>query len=254
VSEKTETTETTTTSSGTTEPTSTTEGNSTTSQTTSEQEGSTSTEPTLSNPIADAIKGKGDEDTTATTEGDEDPAVTTKGDEDPAATATEEPESYDITVADNSPLSDEDLDHIATLAGEKGWTKEQADEMVGIYEESYKRGMVAANSPRLKYYEDQKNFFDKDPAFNGENKDASFLAIKTVVDKFGDDEMVKQLSSPEIGNNYALAKLLKSIGESLMGDNPSSAGKGSSTPVSNDSEYTQSLKNLYPQYFDEKSA
>jgi len=211
----------------------------------------TTTEAQSSSPIADAISGssgEGDSSSAADPASDSaPPADSNTGNDNPDNTSNV-PEPYELELADDSPLSDEDFDKIVKLAEENGWTKEQAQSQIKQYEEFYKNGINAANAPRLQYYQAQKDFFDKDPDFQGDNKPQTFMRIKKAAETFGGPELIAELNKPEVGNNYQLAKFLAKIGAQLEGDSPSSFGKPSSGDSSGNAE-TDSLKRLYPSFF-----
>lgn len=219
-----------------------------TTQTTPTSGEATTTAAQSSSPIADAISGSG---------ADSPPADSSQTDAPPPAdappadaTATDAPpamEPYELVLADESPLSDEDFDKIVKMAEENGWTKEQAESNIKQYEEFYKNGINAANAPRLQYYQAQKDFFDKDPDFQGDNKPQTFMRIKKAAETFGGADLIAELNKPEVGNNYQLAKFLAKIGAQLEGDSPSSFGKPAGQDASKNEE--DPLRRMYPSFF-----
>jgi hypothetical protein len=162
--------------------------------------------------------------------------------------------AYEIEFDESSPLTDDQIDKIVAMAEENKWSKDQAEQYVKGVEEHYSAGVEAANKPRVEYYNEQKSLFDKDPAFTGENKEATYLSIKKAVKAFGDEDLGKQLSRPEVGNNYALAKFLAKVGSAMENGFETPEGRGNGNEGNGDNDHTKMLKNLYPAMFGEKSS
>lgn len=225
-------------------------------------EGQSSNE--VKSPLEEALESKDDDAPKGEQgEGDQKPKDEKKPDEsgegDQKDGSGEEPQEYEITLSETSPLSDEDLDEIVKLAEENEWTQEQAEAAIKERETYYQRGSEAANRPRIEYYQTQKESFDKDPEFNGEKKVATYQSIAKAVDVFGSDELKAQLSRPEIGHNYALAKFLKSLGDEITkvqngGDGSILLGKGSAGGGESVSEDQQALRNMYPDFWQEEKS
>lgn len=209
------------------------------------------------NPIADALKES---------DGQEPPKTEGSGEGDPEGNsedsqegdgATSEP--YEISVDDDSMLTDEDLDEIARLAEEGNWTKERAEAAIAEREGYYSKGAEIANRPRVEYYNEQVAHFNKDPDFNGDKKKETYASISRAVQTFGDKDMIEQLSRPEIGHNYQLAKFLKRIGDEVFrvqqgGDPTILLGKGSGGGGKTLTDDEQMLRNLYPDMFNEEKS
>jgi hypothetical protein len=226
----------------------------TTNTTNQETTGAQTTEGQSSNPIADAMatevpNGQGDTSNNVDDANNNPPADNGAVDNPDGDKGDAPTEGYELELSEDSPLSDEDFDAIVAEANEFKLTKEQAESRIKQAESLYTKGQQDAYKPRMEYYKNQVDLFNKDPDFNGDNKAAAYLSIKKAVDKFGDPELLAQLSSPEIGNNYALAKFLKKIGDSVGVDNPAHQGKGVAGAPAEIDPYQQSLRNLYPDFF-----
>lgn len=227
-------------------------------QTTDQSSQGTTQEGQSSSTLADALKEDTDESGQSNEQGtDEQSAAASSGEEDTSSTGdaadtseqTQTSEGYEIEVAPDSPISDDDLDQIVKMAEENNWTKEQADAAIKQYEDYYNRGVEKASEPWNQYYSEQQQRFDKDPEFNGDNKAKTFMRIRAAVTKFAGEDMIKQLSRPEIGNNYELAKFLAKIGAQLEGDSPELFGKGASGAETTDDPETARMKSMYPGFF-----
>ena len=167
--------------------------------------------------------------------------------EEPATETPAEDEGYELELEDDSPLSQEDLDAIATEAAEKGYTKEQADAIVKQQESLVSKGikvqldahnaLIAANTAEL----------NADINFVGDKREESFASIKRATDAFGSPELNKVLNDPLTGNSLALAKFLKSIGDAMGDDNIEGKGAIPKPPAENPE--TSKMKTMYPNFF-----
>jgi hypothetical protein len=223
---------------------------------------STSTEDNSSNPISDAIKSteekpdEGDNNTADGSKPDDNSGANGPDDKggddnkgDKPSGDNNEPE-YELVFAEDSPLTDEQIDAIANLASEKGWSKDQAEEYAKSVEDFYKQGIEHSNKPRMEYYQNEIKKFDNDPEFNGDKKVETYSHIAKAAKKFGTPELLQELSKPEIGNNYELAKFLSKIGKMMDGDGPpvGSPGDGGEKLSPEDAK----LRRMYPSLFEKK--
>lgn len=143
-------------------------------------------------------------------------------------------EPYDLDIADDSPLTDEEFDAIAGFASANRLSKDQAEALVKFKEESFAAGKKSYETERAENIKKQTEELFKDPDFSGANRAKSYQEIKTAVKALGDDNLIEALKVPEIGSNVHLAKFLKRIG-SMVGDDSTIAkgsGAGSATPKS----------------------
>jgi len=159
--------------------------------------------------------------------------------------ATNESEEYEIELSDDSPLSEEDLNEIAAEASRLNLSKEDAQKLLALKESTYKKALTIAEQKQLEKINTAKKEILSHPDFTGDNKIKTFESINRVVEKFGDENLVKALNTPEIGNNLAIALFLKKIGDLIAPD--SFEGKGALS-AQNDSKEAV-LKTLYPSFY-----
>lgn len=145
---------------------------------------------------------KGEEDTDKKPEEGEDDVV---------------PEKYDIKVAEDSLLGDEDVERIAAQAKELGLTNEEAQELadmesdaVGRYQEKLDKKVEDIRAGWLKAAE-------KDKEIGGDAFKENVENSKRVIDKFGTDEFKKALEETGFGNHPEVIRLFSRIGK-LMAD------------------------------------
>jgi len=228
--------------------TQTTDVNTTTSTTSSEVVTPTtttgpSTEVTspATTPISDAIVPVADPDVAPVAEATSTPPVV----EDPIS------EDYDLELADDSPLSQADLDAVAQEASDRGLNLEEANKLIAQREGFYKSGsesVQAANNARLN--EDNRKF-NLDPEFSGEKRVESFALIKKAADTFGDADLIEALRDPYIGNNLPLAKFLAKVG-AAMGNDPIVTGREAFKVDTGLTPEQTRLRNAYPEHFEKK--
>jgi len=155
-------------------------------------------------------------------------------------------EPYDLVFAEDSPLTDDQIDKIAKLAEDNKWTQDKAEEYISQVEDYYKQGLESANAPMTEYLGQQNDLFKGDSDFQGDNLEASRLHMKRAIDKFGDDALREQIQKTYIGGNHALAKFLIKVGKQLDESAPLEGSGNSSETVDS---HTEMLKNMYPNQF-----
>lgn len=157
------------------------------------------------------------------------PAAPAAG-EPPAATppASEPPAEYEIEVADNSPLSDDQLQKIAQHAEKYGLTKEEAQALVADQEALISQGRNSEVERYNAQLEQKRNALNTHPEFSGDKKAEAWDSVTLAIRTFGDDKLLKTLGNPEYGYDPELALFLKNIGDALKPEKP--VGNGVNLP------------------------
>ena len=170
---------------------------------------------------------------------------------DPAPADPAPAEDYDLELAEDSPLSQADLDDIAGIASERNLNQEQANQIIKEREDFFNKGYSAINAQNQARHTANAAALNADPAFSGDMRVESFSDINRAAQTFGDDNLVAALKDPNIGNNIHLAKFLAKIGSALKdnGIEGLNNGGGNSQPVNAES---LRLQRLYPSFFEEK--
>jgi len=163
-----------------------------------------------------------------------------------AATKPEEDqfEEYDLELADNSPLSQEDLDAIVKHAEQYGLSKEETQALIKSKEDLYARGKSDFENKFNVENNRNREELLKMPEFQGEKMQESFASIGGAVAAFGDAELINFLKGPA-GNNPALARFMLKIGNSMKSDTFNGKGK---VPNSTE-EKPDVLKTMYPDFY-----
>lgn len=161
---------------------------------------------------------------------------------------TKEAEEYEIALADNSPLTEADLDAAVALAEKHNWTKAETEAFLSEREQVYNRGLSAIQEQAKNAIKAEKEKLLADPDFKGEKLAQSLEAIDLVVSKYGDEEFKKYLKGPG-GNHLPLAKMLVRLGNLMKAD--TIQGKGKNAPSAPEGSKESAFKNLYPAFFTE---
>lgn len=158
-------------------------------------------------------------------------------------------EGYELEIADDSPLTEEDLDAIVEQASRYKLSKEDAEKLIKQKEDAYKRGVEKIQSEYQAKIDAQRKEIMADPMFKDDDTSKqSFASISRAIETFGDEDMVKMVKSAEYGNNVVLARFLKRLGDALAPDEKSmTGGKGSAGAAQVDGN--EALKSLYPDFF-----
>ena len=172
-----------------------------------------------------------------------------------AAPVTQEPKSvetqqvaedYDIEVDEDSPLTDEDINDIVSIAEDKGLTKEQAQKLINQKESIYKRGMEAKLNEAKGILAKLEKQVKSDPLFATPEAVAdSFALIDLVVNKFG-NESLKAKTRDYLKRDIDVLKFLHRVGSVLREDTV--RGSNTVSRVEDNSEGV-TLKSQYPEFF-----
>jgi hypothetical protein len=157
-------------------------------------------------------------------------------------------EGYDLELPENSILSQEDLDAIAEYASINGLSKEAAEKLIAIKENSYKGGMDKVQAEISAKHKADFEAIQKDPIFIGEQKAKTYESMNRAIQTFGSPELVEILKTPEVGNNIVIARFLKAIGDAMAQDTI----QGKPAVASTEDKGNQTLQKLYPEFFDKK--
>jgi len=157
-------------------------------------------------------------------------------------------EEYEIEIADDSPLSQEDLDAIATYAHENGLTKEAADKLVLIKEAAVKKSTQSVRDEYTTKGQADYAAMMLDPIFEASAQQGTYDSISLAVETFGGPELHALLSKPGFGDQLPVAQFLKKIGDLLKPAEEGGHGKG--TPIVPDGQGEKTvLEKLYPDFY-----
>ncbi len=158
-------------------------------------------------------------------------------------------EEYELELADESPLSQEDLDAIAQFASDNKLSKVQAEALIKDKETLFNKGKETATISQTEKINKMAESFNNDPDFVGDNRASSFESIKRVVQAFDTDgTLFEALKDPAIGHSLPLAKFLKRLGDTMKDD--TFEGRGGSTGAKPEmGTYELRAQNMYPDLF-----
>lgn len=160
----------------------------------------------------------------AKVEGDKKPEAEAKPDgEKPApkepekTEKTEVPEKYDLKLSENSLLNQAALDRIAASAKVQGLSQEAAQELVKAQEGEVATAMSAAIESRKESLL-KECLADKEIGGNETKLKESIVLASSMLDKYGDAQLRKELTATGFGNHPGLVKMLVKIGKASAND------------------------------------
>lgn len=163
----------------------------------------------------------------------------------PPAPAAEE--EYEIEVAEDSPLTDEEIDWVAEQAQKYGLTKDEAQALVQKKESAYKRGREDFQAAYAAQVLKERDELLKMPEFAPERRQSTLEGIRQLAEKFGGEgggEKFKAFLKSPAGNNPALAKFLVNLSNAMKSD--TIVGKGH---VEGHQKEVSVLEKMYPDFY-----
>jgi len=167
----------------------------------------------------------------------------------PKAIAVDTEEGFEITLAEDSPLSDTDLDDIFALAEKKNLDKDETMALIKNKEDFYNRGRDTVMGQAQRVLKAQEDAYNADPLFSTPAARAANEAkIDSVLAKFGGDFKEKFLNSP-LKHDLQLSKMLHTIGEVMEADDIRMTGSSHRAPTAVADTKESRLMANYPEHF-----
>lgn len=136
-----------------------------------------------------------------------------------------EEHEYELELAEDSPLSDDDLEAIAVRAENLNLSEEEAKDLIANEESRYSQGYSKHQDALKKYSDDMRSELLADAAFNTDAaRTESLEKINNVLDTFGSEDLSKFMKT-NAGNNLSLAKFFLSISDAMGSDTVEGKGK-----------------------------
>ena len=157
-------------------------------------------------------------------------------------------EEYELELSQDSPLSAEDLNEIATEAGRLNLSKEDAEKLIALKESAYKKGTSSVEEKYQQALWKNHDEMSKHPEFTGDAAAESWKYVNKAIAGFGSQELVELLKKPEYGNLVPVAQLLKKIGQAMAPDATPPEGKGVAGSPQVDPQ-KEALARQYPAFF-----
>lgn len=127
------------------------------------------------------------------------------------------PEKYDLKLSDNSLLNQAALDRIAASAKAQGLSQEAAQDLVKAQEGEVATAMSSAIETRKEQLL-KECLADKDIGGNETKLKESIVLASSMLDKYGDAQLRKELTASGFGNHPGLVKMLVKIGKASAND------------------------------------
>jgi len=168
----------------------------------------------------------------------------------PKATAVETEEGFEITLAEDSPLSDADLDDIFALAEKKNLDKDETMALIKNKEDFYNRGRDTVMGQAQKVLKAQEDAYLADPLFSTPAaRIANEAKIDSALKKFGTPAMQEKFLNSHLKNDLELAKFFHKIGEIMEGDEIRMSGASHRAPTEVVDTRESRLMASYPEHF-----
>lgn len=168
----------------------------------------------------------------------------------PTATAVDTEDGFEITLAEDSPLTDADLDDIFALAEKRGLDKDETMALVKNKEDFLNRGRNSVMDQAKQVLKQQEDAYNADPLFSTTAaRTANEAKIDAALGKFADDKFKNKFLNSPLKYDLDLAKMLHRIGEVLEGDEIRMSGIGHRAPTEVVDSREERLKMNYPDHF-----
>lgn len=125
----------------------------------------------------------------------------------------EEFEEFEITLSEDSPLSQEQFDGLMDIVEKAGMSEVEAKSFIETQAGLVTMGADRVNQERTAQALANKKALTEDPLFEG-NFEGALEVMKPAVQMFGDQDFNELLTS-EIGNHPALGRFIYKIGKAM---------------------------------------
>ncbi len=169
----------------------------------------------------------------------------------PVTPPAQEPQGYEIELAENSPLTEAEVQAVVAYAEKYQLSKEDAQAIIESQEASYTRAQAEVNSHYTAQTEQRRTQLNSHPDFSGDKAAESWESVNIAVQAFGTPELVAALKDPnKHGYDLSVALMLKNIGDQLKPETVP-AGKSVALPAFKQAENEADAKarRLYPDLF-----
>lgn len=129
------------------------------------------------------------------------------------------PEKYELKLPENSALKPEYLAKVESLAKEKGWSQERAQEAVD--ERSSWEAERAQEQVRLLTELNDKTWKEEliaDPEFGGQKFDEYGHLAAKAIERFGGKEVLEKLKADKLNHNPTLFRIMARVGKAMESD------------------------------------
>jgi hypothetical protein len=173
----------------------------------------------------------------------------------PPGTTPPTEEGYELELAEDSPLSDEQFDAIVEYASKYNMSKDDAAALLKREEDLIKGAKTSAEAVYQQKIQGMKTEMFSHPLFKDEaTRKESYAHIARAVQVFGNAKVVEKLKDPENGYDLDIALVLYEAGKALGPDTSAPPVSNGSTGPSERVENTERARNrrMYSIHFDKK--
>lgn len=141
------------------------------------------------------------------------------------------PETYELSVPEGMEIAPEQLEAFTLLAKQSKLSQKAAQELVTFASKHVQQVLDKNLADWRRQREAWQASFKADPEFGGQNLKATISGVRRVIEKFGDAELMRDLSATGMEDHPGLLRMLarvsKVIGEDRLvrGAKPATAPK-----------------------------
>jgi hypothetical protein len=136
---------------------------------------------------------------------------------------------YDLKRGEKSPLDQSDVDQVAALARERGWSNEQAQEALTQRESAVEAHTAKQMEQFQATTKEWANQCQADPEIGGEHWAGTLQNVNLVMSKFAPagSKFATELEKSGLGNHPEFVRFVSSIGAAMREDKSAPTGGGS---------------------------
>jgi hypothetical protein len=124
----------------------------------------------------------------------------------------------DLQLPPESTLTEESLEGIVSFAKEQGLSREQAQALVDRENNVFADHLDGLKEQQLVQAEGWMEEMQKDEVFGGDNLKVNAELARRALQKFGDERLLKDLETANLGNHPGLSRMLMRIGKAMSED------------------------------------
>lgn len=125
---------------------------------------------------------------------------------------------YDLKLSEDSTLNEEVLEDVKTFARENNMSPEAAQSLVEWQENTLRNVVNNALEHEERKIEAWRQEVVNDPELGGDNLQQTSEYAKSVVKRFGNDDLIEMMDQTGIGNNKEVVRFLSEIGKAMAND------------------------------------
>lgn len=140
------------------------------------------------------------------------------------------PAKYELKLPEGSPMDPARLEKIAAYAKERGFSQEQAQELLTREHDAVAQYVEGQNKGLKAKQETWTKTAAEDPEIGGEAFVQNAELAKRVLNRFGSESLIKALDDSQLGNHPELVRTFVRIGKLMSNDQLEVTAVGGDSP------------------------